>query len=592
MMTKKRPVQTQEKPRARHAAVTLAIIVAAVLGLRGSSAGHRAQLSVDLLAHEALQTESSARVIVHGTPSEIGAIAAKHHLGILSVLDGMAVLSANSRQLTSMAADPAIDHLSGDLPVHPSMAVSNASTGATQVRSGTYGILGLIGAIPAVTGQGVVVAVVDSGISPHAALQNRVIANVSLVTGDPSVADAFGHGTHVAGIIAGNGAAAIGVTNLYTGGIAPGARLVNVRVLGANGSGLTSDVIAGINWVIANRARYNIRVINLSLGHPVTEPAATDPLCGAVTRAVQAGLVVIASAGNAGKNAEGQTVLGGIMSPGNSPNAITVGALNTWGTVSRNDDTVTTYSSRGPTRFDLAVKPDVVAPGNKIVSLEASGSYLSTTYPFLYRAGYVNNSYMQLSGTSMAAPMVSGAVALLLQGNPSLSPAQVKLSMQSGATFMPDGGLMGGGAGSVNFWATRQTTGATGVTALLQGLVGLLAPPSGASFWDAGTMSGRLYRGTGIRLLSAADGAAASANPSLLAWGTLNLVGLGNPLANVPANHLLWGQVAGWTTSNQIIWGDAIYDPQGQQIIWGDSSTTQDNQIIWGDAILTSPDPR
>src|SRR5262245_24390823 len=94
--------------------------------------------------------------------------------------------------------------------------------------------------------------------------KNKVIANVSLVTGDPSVADAFGHGTHVAGIIAGNGAVASGITNLYTGGIAPGARLVNVRVLGANGTAQTSEVIAGINWVIANRSRYNIRVINLS----------------------------------------------------------------------------------------------------------------------------------------------------------------------------------------------------------------------------------------------------------------------------------------------------------------------------------------
>src|SRR5262249_23723610 len=158
----------------------------------------------------------------------------------------------------------------------------------------------------------------------------KVIANVSLVTGDPSVADAFGHGTHVAGIIAGNGAVASGITNLYTGGIAPGARLVNVRVLGANGTAQTSEVIAGINWVIANRSRYNIHVIKLSLGHPVTEPSATDPLCEAVSNAVQAGIIVIASAGNAGKAPNGQIILGGISSSGNSPYAITVGALNTW----------------------------------------------------------------------------------------------------------------------------------------------------------------------------------------------------------------------------------------------------------------------
>ena len=144
------------------------------------------------------------------------------------------------------------------------------------------------------------------------------------------------------------------MTGLFNGGIAPGVQLVNVRVLGADGVGRTSDVIAGIQWAIANRAQYNIRVINLSLGHPVMEPAATDPLCEAVADAVQAGIVVVAAAGNDGVAANGQHVLGGINSPGNSPRAITVGSLNTWGTAKRTDDTVTTYSSRGPTRYSTA----------------------------------------------------------------------------------------------------------------------------------------------------------------------------------------------------------------------------------------------
>src|SRR5207244_2519905 len=320
--------------------------------------------------------------------------------------------------------------------------VSNKSTAADQVWAGTSGLLG-IGSVAGVTGKGIGVAVVDSGISPHKALTNKVVANVSFVTGDPSVLDAFGHGTHVAGIIAGSGDAAASVTSLYTGGIAPDVKLVNVRVLGANGTGLTSDVIAGIDWAINHRTTYNIRVINLSLGHPVFESASTDPLCVEVQKAVIAGIVVVASAGNSGKSADGRTVLGSISSPGNSPAALTVGALNTWGTVSRGDDTVTTYSSRGPTRFDNIVKPDLAAPGNKIISLQAAGSYLAATYPFLHKAGTGNNSYMQLSGTSMAAPMVSGAVALLLQGTPSMSASQVKLALQSGATYVTSGGLMG-----------------------------------------------------------------------------------------------------------------------------------------------------
>src|SRR5439155_3110577 len=165
----------------------------------------------------------------------------------------------------------------------------------------------------------------------------------------------------------------------------------------------------------------------------------TDPLCQAVADAVNAGIVVVAAAGNSGKSADGRMVLGSIASPGNSPLALTVGALNTFGTVSRTDDSVTTYSSRGPTRFDLVVKPDVAAPGNKIVSLQANGSFLPTMYPALHTAGSTGNAYMTLSGSSMAAPMVSGGVALLLQGTPGLSPAQVKLAMQTGATYVKNG---------------------------------------------------------------------------------------------------------------------------------------------------------
>lgn len=231
--------------------------------------------------------------------------------------------------------------------------------------------------------------------------------------------------------IASGAAAANGVAPEYAGGIAPGSQLVNVRVLGADGTGLTSDVIAGLEWVVANRVRYNIRVINLSVGHPATEACSTDPLCEAVNQAVQAAIVVVVSAGNAGSTPDGRLVQGGISSPGNSPYAITVGALNTRGTVDRSDDTVAAFSSRGPTEYDLTVKPDVAAPGLRILSLEANGTFLPTVYPSIHAAGAGNNSYMYLSGTSMAAPMVSGGVALLLEGSPSLTPARDRLSSRS-----------------------------------------------------------------------------------------------------------------------------------------------------------------
>ena len=572
-------------PKRFTAAVVLTLVAAFTI-LSSVHAGHRAHLSFDLLSHEANHTSARKPVILTGDPAQIAAIASRHQLQVVRLLANGAVLSASSSELTDLASDGDVPSISGDLPVRTWMSVSNAASAADQVRAGSPGLLG-IGAISGVTGQGIGVAVIDSGVNPHPALKNKIVANVSLVSGDPSYLDAFGHGTHVAGIIAGTGSAAAGVTPLYTGGIAPGANIINVRVLGANGSGLTSDVIAGIDWAIANRTTYNIRVLNLSLGHPVTEPSALDPLDQAVARAVQAGLVVVAAAGNEGVAANGAPVLGGIMVPGNSPLAITVGAVNTHGTVARSDDTLATYSSRGPTEYDLAVKPDLAAPGNLIVSLEAQNSYLSRNYSYLHVAGTPSNAYFKLSGTSMATPMVSGAAALLLSGNSGLSGAQLKLALQMGATYMPSAGLLGAGAGNANFWASRKMA-ATGLTSLVTNTIGgLTTTSSGAAFWDAGTLANRLYGGVGMRLLSLLQLPLVWLNPSTLNTGDLNLAGLTNPLASLPLNSLLWGEVAGWTgvvNGQQVIWGTTIYDPSGQQVIWG----TSDNydQVIWGTSLV------
>ena len=157
---------------------------------------------------------------------------------------------------------------------------------------------------------------------------------------------------------------------------------VSLRVLDNYGVGFTSNVINAVQWAVANKTTYGIDVINLSLGHPIFEPAATDPLVQAVEAAVRAGIVVVASAGNTGTNPlTGQVGYAGISSPGNAPSAITVGAMRTQDTARRSDDVIADYSSRGPTWYDGYAKPDVVAPGHRVVGPAATNQTLYTLFP-------------------------------------------------------------------------------------------------------------------------------------------------------------------------------------------------------------------
>ena len=176
--------------------------------------------------------------------------------------------------------------------------------------------------------------------------------------------------------------------------MAPGASSVNLKALGADGSGDTADVINAIDWAVANHRAYNIRIINLSLGHPVLESYLDDPLCQAAQRAVDAGILVVAAAGNFGKTQDGRPVVGGIVSPGNTPAVLTVGAVNAKATARRSDDVMATYSSRGPTSIDGVLKPELVAPGNRIAAAAAPGSYLARTYPERIIAGEGSSAYI------------------------------------------------------------------------------------------------------------------------------------------------------------------------------------------------------
>jgi serine protease AprX len=530
------------------------------------------------------------RVIVQADERGLSAVSRRHARGLRRQLTGATALELTRAEFEALARDTNVSHISKDLPVVADMSVTNKVTRAESVWQGTSGLLG-IGFTPGYKGAGVGVAVIDSGIAPHSAIGTRVIARVNFVSNEPGVnGDPFGHGTHVAGMIGGSGSAASRVTSAYTGGSAPAVRFIDVRVLGRTGVGYTSDVLAGIDWVIANRARYGIRVINLSLGHPVAESCSSDPLCLAVERAVKAGIVVVASAGNYGMTDTGAPVLGGITSPGNSPAVITVGALDTKGTTDRSDDAVAPYSSKGPTAIDLTVKPDVVAPGTRVVSLEAAGSYIARTYPQWHVAGSGANAYLRLSGTSMATGVVSGGVALLLSAEPGLSPMQVKLLVQSGARFIPSAGLIGGGTGSVDFAQTMKIADQGLVTSLLSSVTNILGLSSGASFVDRGTLIDRVYDRTGIRLLGLLDlggllGAAESAEP-----GVLHLIGKSNPLGYTPANYLVWGSVAGWTSSYYLVWGSSIQDPDGDYLVWGNMS--DEDYLVWGNGGVSDNGPR
>jgi serine protease AprX len=560
--------------------VSLAVIAATLLSWPQSTQGQRLpSLSPDLHQVRA----DRVRVIVQADAPGLKSVRGRLLRALKRELDGAVALDLTRAEYEALKRDPSVAHISKDLPVAADMAITNKVTRADAVWQGTSGLLGL-GGTPGYQGAGIGVAVIDSGISQHSAIGSRVVARVNLVSTEPGVSgDPFGHGTHVAGMIGGSGAAATRVTSAYSGGSAPAVRFIDIRVLGRTGVGYTSDVLAGIDWAIANRTRYGIRIINLSLGHSVAEPAATDPLCIAVERAAEAGIVVVASAGNYGVTSTGVPVLGGITSPGNSPAALTVGAVDTNGTADRSDDRVAPYSSRGPTRFDFAVKPDVVAPGTRIVSLEANGSYLASTYPQWHVAGTGTNGYFRLSGTSMATGVVSGGVALLLNAEPSLTPAQVKVVLQTGARFIPSAGMIAGGTGTVDFAQSLKIADQGLITSLLSTVQNLLGLSSGASFFDRGTLIDRIYDRTGLRLLGLLDlgsllYGAESAEP-----GVLTLLGQQNALGTTPANYLVWGTVAGWTSSYYLVWGTTIQDPSGQYLVWG--TMADDDYLVWGTTV-------
>ena len=370
-------------------------------------------------------TGPDARVIVTGGAGVADAVRAAggRVLRALPLVDGVSAVVpaaqlrrlADSAQVRSVTADR-----EGRFVNYAWDETSTASTFAKTMQ-----------AVPSWTrgnyGKGVGVAVLDTGVSPLPDLEGRLVHGPDL-SGEASLVDTYGHGTVMAGLIAGNGAASATRTGGAYTGVAPAAHVVAVKVAGRNGVVDVSTVLQAMHWISAYKEQYGIRVLNLSWGVASTQSPTVDPINHAVQRLWAQGIVVVVAAGNSG------SASGTITKPGDDPLVITVGALNDKGDTDATNDDVPGWSSRGPTAAGLA-KPDLVAPGRTVVALRSPGSAIETAYP----KALVSPGYIRGSGSSQAAAITSGAVALLLAARPGLTPDQVKSVLM--ATASPVAGV-------------------------------------------------------------------------------------------------------------------------------------------------------
>src|SRR5688572_12458085 len=401
------------------------------------------------------------------------------------------VVTLRANAAVALATRNDVSYVSLNHDIRPMGHVSH-TTGAHQVRNNNGGSNS-----SSLDGTGIGIAVLDSGIdTDHHSFLNRSngvrVVYSEDFTGEGRTDDPYGHGTHVASLAAGNGR----IANAQYVGIAPNANLINLRVLNSEGVGTAAYVLRALDWIASNRSAYNIRVVNMSLGMPAIDSYRNDPVCRAVRRLVDSGVVVFAAAGNNGKDSDGNKIYGGIHSPGTEPSAITVGAANTFGTDERSDDGVASFSSRGPTRsfttddegvrhYDNLIKPDMVAPGNKLIDAESDNNYLVTQSPSLDAgvSGSDNRKMMYLSGTSMATPVAAGTAALMLQANPSLTPNLVKALLMYSAQPLAGFNMLEQGAGQINVAGAVQLarlvrTDLTATTTVGSPLLTVEAPPA------------------------------------------------------------------------------------------------------------------
>jgi serine protease AprX len=365
------------------------------------------------------------------------------------------------------ALAPALDALPG-ITVTPDVSVSVQSTvESTGPHSPSDEFLQQTGATQLSsdgdTGQGVTVAVLDTGIDRLPDFAGRLIGGVDLTGENDPFQDDYGHGTFVAGLIAGDGTSSDGQYQ----GEAPGADLVSVKVAGADGTTDLVRLILGLQWAIQNRLAYNIGVLNMSLGFRPFESTTINPLDLAVEAAWNSGIAVVASAGNAGP------ANGTILSPGDDPLVITVGALDDLAQPVTGNDEMTSFSSAGPTLIDGWVKPDLVTSGRSVVSLAAPGSTIYDENP----SARIGPGNFVGSGTSFSSAIASGAAALVLADNPGLTPDQLKARLLGTTDPGPVGNPFADGHGALNAYAAASA----GPMNLRQSTFGLLPVLPGAT---------------------------------------------------------------------------------------------------------------
>lgn len=476
---------------------------------------------------------------------------------------GIAQLKANRTALDALAKDPEVRFIA------PNREISAAGSGWINLQQ-MRGLTGLSTTTnDRYVGTGVGVAVLDSGIDPNSAFKkgflcttNRIVYKQSFLPWDLLADDGFGHGTHVASILANNGTCDGGAN-----GVAPDVNLINLKVLDSNGKGSDAYVIRAIDKAIELKVRYNIRVMNLSLGRPISDDFTRDPLCIAVEKAWKAGIVVVVAAGNNGRdNSRNTRGYGTIAAPGNDPYVITVGAVRDAADPnSRLDDTIATYSAKGPTLRDQVAKPDLVAPGNQMVAYVPLATGLTFDYPS-NRVTYNGDLlFFRLSGTSMAAPVVTGAAALLIQQDPSLTPDQVKVRLMKTAWK----GFVA--TASIYDAATKQTFQVQhDLFTVGAGMVDIRAALASAEKAPAST------RALSPRVVTSSKGVSLSSNYSDL--GVTNVVW---------GSNVLWGENVVWgsnvVSSQNVLWGSNVVwgsvSMVGYNVLWGDN-------VVWGDAAM------